>query len=70
MAKEEHKIGEIFKCGSLKLKCEKKPENCASYRKCEYCFLESCGACVFLAGHCSRLAREDKFDVIFLKVDE
>lgn len=68
MAKKEYGIGEIFKCGSLKLKCEKKPENCASYRKCEYCALESCGVCIILAGNCSRLSREDKADVIFVKV--
>lgn len=67
MAKKEFKVGEIFQCGLVKLKCIK------SDSVCEGCYLndffyngEECRAFV---GDCTQ-DREDKTYVIFVKVEE
>lgn len=67
MEKKEFKIGEVFLCGLVKLKCIK--SDCV----CEGCYLndffyneEECRAFV---GDCTQ-DREDETDVIFVKVEE
>lgn len=68
MAKKEFKIGEIFQCGLVKLRCEK------DKGVCEGCVFDSidvmCDDFIFVTGHCASDKREDKTDVIFVKVDE
>lgn len=72
MAKKEFKIGEVFQCGLVKLKC------CEDviYRteRCEKCFFNYYGECADrfanIAGNCSHLNREDKTNVIFIKVEK
>lgn len=68
MAKKEFKVGEVFQCGLIKLKVVEST-------------LGSCDGCLFhfncikrttrdIAGPCARTEREDKTDVIFIKVEE
>lgn len=69
MAKKEFKVGEVFQCGLVKLKCVKAEETI-----CEGCFLDD--FCEFysqrnaLIGYCDASSREDKTNVIFVKVEE
>lgn len=63
MPTKEFKVGEVFQCGLIKLKVEK------SGRKCDGCyFLGGCKRGI--TGACSAESREDKTDVIFVKVDD
>lgn len=68
MAKKEFKVGETFQCGLVKLKCVKAEETI-----CEGCFLDDIcefySQCNALIGCCDA-SREDKTDVIFVKVEE
>lgn len=71
--KTEFKIGETFQYGLAKLKCVKAP--------CNY-QIESCYQCALyynwedmclgqeFVGNCNKREREDKTDVIFVKVEE
>ena len=68
--KKEFKVGEVFQCGLVKLRCEKKPQYCKPLRRCEYCFLVPNIRCNKLGGNCSSCTREDKTDVIFVKVED
>lgn len=68
MAKKEFKVGEVFQCGLVKLRVERIDD----YR-CVECYLnafdchgELCG----LVGICNGFDREDKQNVIFVKVEE
>lgn len=65
MAKKEFKIGEIFQCGLVKLKCKNE-------KKCSDCFFHSfCTIDVDkITGCCSHTERDDKTDVIFVKVED
>lgn len=67
MAKKEFKIGEVFQCGLVKLKCAENIEGC---RECFFDVDEPCFAHVSLVGHCDSLSREDNTDVIFVKVED
>lgn len=68
MAKKEFKVGEVFQCGLVKLKCVKQEEGL----DCVGCFFEDC--CMFalgkIFGECSSREREDKTDIIFVKVED
>lgn len=69
MAKKEFKVGEEFQCGLVKLKCTK------SGFSCDGCyFLGSSWDCRvinrLITGTCIKPEREDKTDVIFVKVEE
>ena len=67
---KEFKVGEEFQCGLVKLRCDKKPEYCTPLRRCEYCFLVPNIRCNQLGGNCRSCTREDKTDVVFVKVEE
>ena len=68
MAKTQYQVSEVFQCGLVKLKCIK-----AEGAICEGCYLdEICefySQCNALIGYCDA-SREDKTDVIFVKVKE
>ena len=68
MDNKEFKIGEVFQCGLIKLRCEES-KSC-----CNGCFLFNLTNCqeatsVF-TGSCLSRIRKDKTDVIFVKVDD
>lgn len=65
--KKEFKIGEVFPLGLLKLKCVKVDD---PHKQCDQCFLGECWQCSDIAGDCMSSIREDKQDVIFVKVEE
>lgn len=68
MAKKEFKIGEVFQCGLIKLKCEGR-----HYGACANCYFrykDDCSDVFDLVGSCYASDREDKTDVIFVKVEE
>lgn len=65
MVKKEFKVGETFQCGLIKLKCI---EYTGSRYCCDECFIGwGCRREIF--GSCSKEVREDKTDVIFVRVD-
>lgn len=70
MKKEEFKIGEVFQCGLVKLKCVK------ANKECDGCFFDklisSCmSSCIAdMTGECDSGYRLDKTDVIFVKMEE
>lgn len=69
MPNKEFKVGETFQCGLVKLKCVK------SKFTCDGCyFLGSSLDCAIInkiiTGSCIKPEREDKTDVIFVKVEE
>lgn len=71
MEKIEFKIGEILQCGSIKLKVEKvKGDN----HLCNGCFfynsMYECENDKYFIGSCSSKEREDKNNVIFVKVED
>ena len=67
MAKTEFKIGQTFQCGHVKLKVEKS-------KSCDKCFFNStmyeCESNLYFMDSCIAKEREDKNDVIFVKVEE
>lgn len=69
MKRKEFKVGEVFTCGLVKLRCEK-----IETYYCDGCFLndvcETQGCCKELVGECGSMNREDKTDVIFVKVED
>lgn len=69
MAKTEFKVGEVFLCGLVKLRVVKseKAGTCAGY---DLLGLEYCTAVQEFIGSCYRSDREDKTNVIFVKVEE
>lgn len=70
MDRSEFKIGEVFQCGVVTLECIKRKSN---YSHCEGCFFSDYGQCMdhkHVTGHCASVYREDKTDVIFIKVEE
>lgn len=70
--KKEFKINETFQCGLIKVKCIK------SDGTCKGCVLENIDCRIMdeesinnkIFGSCYRENRNDKTDVIFVKVDE
>lgn len=69
MAKKEFKVGEVFQLGLVKLRVEK------SYMGfCKGCFFRSsfydCNSIETLTGECHHDEREDKTDVIFVKMED
>lgn len=66
MGKKEFKIGEEFQLGLLRLKCVKADD---TYKQCDQCFLGECWQCSDIAGDCMSSIREDKQNVVFVKVD-
>ena len=66
MKKKEFKVGETFQCGLIQLKCI---EYTGNRYPCDECFLDwGCRREIF--DNCSKEVREDKTDVIFVKVEE
>lgn len=63
MAKKEFKIGEVFQCGLVKLKCVK------SGRTCHGCYFAR-GCRNEIKGYCAAETREDGNCVIFVKVED
>lgn len=69
MEKKEFKVGEEFQCGLVKLKCVKQEKGLG----CSSCFFDNFSSCFSLTpltGECDKRVREDKTDVIFVKVEE
>lgn len=66
--KKEFKIGEVFDLGINKVRVE----NCKNF--CSHCLLnkicDDIDQCYKLVGECRAMFREDKTDVIFVKVEE
>lgn len=67
MSKKEFKVGEVFQCGLVKLKCIK---YCGIIQKCDACFFGYTECSHKILGSCSKINREDKTDVIFVKVED
>lgn len=70
MPRKEFKVGEVFQCGLIKLRCE---ESRITGSCCEGCFFHfSCfkETTENIAGPCARTHRNDKTDVIFVKVED
>lgn len=71
MAKKEFKVGEVFQCGLVKLKVEKVKGN---NHLCNGCFfnnsMHECENNKYFIGSCSSKGREDKNNVIFVKVED
>lgn len=63
MEKKEFKIGEVFQCGLVKLKCIKSSSLCANCYFIRRCNHE-------ITGYCFAESRDDKTDVIFVKVED
>lgn len=68
MAKKNFKIGETFQFGLIRLKCEEAKEN-----DCTSCYMfkfpNACKEFRECIGCCLKEMREDKTDVIFVKVE-
>ena len=69
MEKKEFKVGETFQCGLVKLRVVKS-EKTGTCTGCDLLGLEYCTAVQEFIGSCYRGDREDKTDVIFVKVEE
>lgn len=66
MPKTEFKVDEVFLCGLIKLKCIEYEDENHSCRKCFFRY-----KCDFdIVGFCSSKNREDRTNVIFVKVEE
>lgn len=73
MQKKEFKIGEVFQCGLVKLKCEKEIDEEALCRKCFFYRNEEyfCNDITKeISGECDMNYRLDNQGVIFVKVEE
>lgn len=68
MAKKEFKVGEVFQCGLVKLKCVKENHGCRGCLLDEEC--DCYGQLRTIVGECSGITREDKTNVIFIKVED
>lgn len=68
-AKKEFKIGEVFQCGLVKLKVVKQ-EKFGTCTGCALDGLEYCSAVQEFIGSCYHADREDKTDIVFVKVEE
>lgn len=68
-AKKEFKVGETFQFGFIKLKCEKAKDE---KKLCTGCVFKhtNCLYTQHFTGSCQDALREDKTDVIFVKVEE
>lgn len=68
MKKKEFKLAEVFQFGVFKLRCEENKSG-----GCLGCAFSSIGFCEDIyrfVGNCDKRKREDKTDVIFVKVEE
>lgn len=70
MEKKEFKVGETFQCGLLKLKVEKSKYELYPCDGCIFDVHLQCDGNPDILGNCSSFKREDKADVIFVKVEE
>lgn len=68
-AKKEFKVGEVFQCGLVKLKVVKQ-EKFGTCTGCALDGLEYCSAVQEFIGSCYHADREDKTDIVFVKVEE
>lgn len=66
MGRNEFNVGEYIDFGLIQLKCLKQREDLIG--KCDGCFLINIPNCKKIVGECSEREREDKQDVIFVKV--
>ena len=69
MSKKEFKVGEVLQCGLIKLRCEESRITGSCCEGCFFhfhCFKENT---LDIAGNCAKIHREDKTDVIFVKVE-
>lgn len=72
MAKKEFKVGEVFQMGLVELKCQESTiKECYQCKDC-YFFNQvlKCNELFDMIGYCDHRKREDKTDVIFVKVEE
>lgn len=70
MKQKEFKVGEVFQCGLVKLRCEESRTTGSCCEGCFFhfrCFKETTGN---IAGSCARTERKDKTDVIFVEVED
>lgn len=67
MEKKEFKVGGTFQYGLVKLKVEKQTDYCEGCAFRDFAF---CGEIYEFSGSCNGLEREDKTDVVFVKVEE
>lgn len=65
MEKTKFKIGEVFQCGLVKLKCV---EYEGEGNPCDDCYFG--WECKDMVGDCSESSREDKSNVIFVKAED
>ena len=71
MAKTEFKVGETFQLGLIKLRAKKTGKGVNPCRRCFISELTSdCRVFKHVIGECIGLKREDRIDVIFVKVEE
>lgn len=71
MSKKEFKVGEVFQCGILKMRVEpsKHPKSCEGCFFWEDNFLKCDDIIETIVGKCDK-SRQDKTDVIFVKVED
>lgn len=69
MNKKEFKVGEIFQCGLITLKCEKNDDT-GLCDKCYFLNKDDCMDFFDLIGSCHSSKREDNTDVVFVKVED
>lgn len=71
MAKKEFKIDETFQLGFVKLKVDKYPKDVNPCCRCYISGLTTdCRIFKHVIGECIGKKREDKTDVVFVKVEE
>ena len=68
MEKTEFKVGDVFQCGLIKFKCVGNRNGCIGCYM--YKFSNSCEEFGDIIGNCMAENREDKTDVIFVKVED
>lgn len=67
MKKKEFKVGEVFQCGLVKLRCEEKRNGCEG---CAFYNVDWCEDIYPFAGPCNKEDRYNDDDVIFVKVED
>lgn len=72
MTKKDFKVGEIFQFGFAKLKVEKTDlELCDQCGECfMFDYINYCNDLIDIIGSCEGKKREDKTDIIFVKVEK
>lgn len=68
MEREEIKLGEVFQCGIVKLKCVERGGSCKGCIVSEE--LADCTDMYIFLGYCGKKDRTDGKDVKFVRVDD